>query len=116
MWTKHLIVIGAASELRVKFRTFQPQHPPPDPLPPTRFSSFPTDRSNSVAVLLQFVFVCASVMSHEAFVLLVFVPHLAFFWSIGRGVLCNCGISWVSSLIFFYSETQWLFRPFDHPR
>ena len=29
----------------------------------------------------------------------LFVPYLSF-WYLGRAVLCDCGISWVSSLIF----------------
>ena len=53
---EHTFVIGAASELRVRFRASKPQ------------SSFPTDRSKAV-LLLQFFFVCASVISYMALAL-----------------------------------------------
>ena len=42
------------------------------------FSNFTTDRSKAV-LLLQFFFVCASVVSYVAFVMTLFVPHLSFF-------------------------------------
>ena len=61
-------------------------------------SSFPTDLSKAKP-MLQF-FGCASLASYMEFVLSLFVPHLSFFWGRGRDVLCDCGISWVSSLIF----------------
>ena len=35
-----------------------------------------------------------SVISYVAFVVSLFVPHLSL------GLLCHCGISWISSLIF----------------
>ena len=50
---------------------------------------------SSVTVLL-----CAFVVSYVAFVLSLFVPHLSFFWCLGRAMVCDCGISWVSSHIF----------------
>ena len=30
----------------------------------------------------------------------LFVPYLSFFWCLGKAVLRDCGISWISSLIF----------------
>ena len=53
-----------------------------------------------VVLLLQF-FVCVSVVSYVSFVLSLFVPHLSFFWCLEKAVLPDCGISWISSLIFF---------------
>ena len=44
------------------------------------------------AHLLQFFFFCASVFSYVAFVSLC-VPHLSFFWCIGRTMLRDSGIS-----------------------
>ena len=32
----------------------------------------------------------------------VFIPHRSFYWCLGRAVLPDCGISWVSSLIIFH--------------
>ena len=63
---------------------------------------FPTDHSKAI-LLLQFFFVSASVVSNVAFVLSLFVPHLPFFWCLGKAVLLDCGISRVSSLIFLPS-------------
>ena len=42
--------------------------------------------------------------SYVAYVLASFVSHLCFCSCLGRAVLCVCGISWVSSLIFFQSS------------
>ena len=51
--------------------------------------------------LLQFYFFFhASVVSFVAFVLSLFVPQLSFFWCLGKAVLRDWGISWISSLIF----------------
>ena len=50
--------------------------------------------------LLQFFF-WVLVVSYVTFVVSLFLPHLFYFWCLGRAMLCNCGISWVSSLIFF---------------
>ena len=53
--------------------------------------------------LLQFFFVCASVVSyvsHVAYVSSLFVSYL-FFGASERTVLRDCDIFWVSSLIFF---------------
>ena len=41
---------------------------------------------------------CVGVL-HEPFVLLLFVPHICFCWYLGKAVLRDCGISWVSSLV-----------------
>ena len=38
-----------------------------------------------------------SVISYVAFVVSLFIPHYFFLWYIGRSVLRDCGISWVSS-------------------
>ena len=48
---------------------------------------------------LVFFCLCASVVSYVAFVLSLFVPHLSFFWCLGRDVFRDCGISWVYSHI-----------------
>ena len=32
------------------------------------------------------------------------VPYLSFFWCLGRAVFGDCGISWVSLLIFFVEK------------
>ena len=45
----------------------------------------------------------ASAVSKLALVLSLFVPHLSFFWYLGKAIFCDCGISWVSSLISFLS-------------
>ena len=60
-------------------------------------AGFPTDRSK--AITLMQLFVCVSVVSYVAFTLSLFVPKLSFFWCLGKAVLTDCGISWVSSLI-----------------
>ena len=41
-------------------------------------------------------------VSYVAFVLSLFVPHLSFFWRLGRVVLRDNGISCISSLIDLY--------------
>ena len=41
-----------------------------------------------------------SVVSCMAFVLSLFVPHLLLFWCLGKAVLRDRGISWVSTYIF----------------
>ena len=64
-------------------------------------SSFPSDCSKMVP-LLQFIFVCASVILNVAFMLFLFV-HLSFF-CLGKAVLSSCGISWVSLLIFMQKK------------
>ena len=61
-------------------------HPHPHPL-----LSFPTDRYKVVS-LLQLFFVRASVVSY-----VTFVPSFCF--CLGKVVLRQCGISWLSSLI-----------------
>ena len=50
---------------------------------------------------MQFSFVCTSVVSYMAFDMFLFVPHFYIFQCLGRVVLRDCGISWVSSFIFF---------------
>ena len=96
---------GAASELRVRFRantaglsTYLASAP--HSTHTHTHSSKSTDRIKAV-FLLQFLFVCAYVVSYEAFVLSLFVPHISFFWYLVSAVLCECGIFWVSLLIFF---------------
>ena len=46
-----------------------------------------------------------------AFVPSLFVPHLSFIWCLGRTVLRDCGIDWVS---FHTVEPQWLEHLWDH--
>ena len=58
--------------------------------------SFPTDHSNAVP-LLPFFFVYASEISYVAFLLSLFVPPLSSFWSLGKSVFRDCGISRISS-------------------
>ena len=53
-------------------------------------------------------FVCASVVSYVVFVLSFFVPHLTFFWCLGKAVFRDCGISWVSSLIFLLNGIHFI--------
>ena len=53
--------------------------------------SFPTARSKAVLFSLQLFFVSASMVSNVAFVLLLFVPHLAFFCCLGKAALRICG-------------------------
>ena len=65
-------------------------------------SSKSTDRIKAV-FLLQFLFVCAYVVSYEAFVLSLFVPHISFFWYLVSAVLCECGIFWVSFTYIFFN-------------
>ena len=48
------------------------------------------------------VLLCALIVSYMAFVLSLFVPYLSFFWCLGKAVLRDYGISWVSSLIFLH--------------
>ena len=63
-------------------------------------SSFPTDHSNVTTLLLQFFFVCASVISYMTSVLSVFVPNLSFVLRFRKIVLRNCGLI-VYLLIFW---------------
>ena len=37
-------------------------------------------------------FVCATVVAFVAFKLSLFVPHLPFYWSLGRALIRDCGI------------------------
>ena len=48
------------------------------------------------------VFVSASVVSYVAFVLSLFMSHLSYFWCLGRVLLCDCGVSRVSSRTCLY--------------
>ena len=43
--------------------------------------------------------VYAPVFSYVVFVLSLFIPHLSFFWCIGRAALRDDVISWILSLI-----------------
>ena len=77
------------------FCFLNPRHPHPITLLP---SSFPNDHSKAIP-LLEFFFVCASVVS-VAVDLSLFVPQLSFFWCLGRAVLRDFDISSVPSHIF----------------
>ena len=68
------------------------------------FSSFSTDCSKAL-LLLHPVFVCASVVSHVAYVLFLFVFHLCCFWCLGRAVLRDCDFSLVSPLVCFITSS-----------
>ena len=64
----------------------------------------------SVVVLL-----CVSAVLCVVFVLSLFDPHLSFYWCLGSAMLRDCGISWVSVIIFFIAlpglrEPDILFR------
>ena len=48
------------------------------------------------------VLLCALIVSDVTFVLSLFVPYLFFFWCLGKAVLRDYRISWVSSLIFLH--------------
>ena len=54
--------------------------------------------------LFQFFFVCASVVSYVAFALSLCASHLSFFWCLGKAVLRDCSIFWVSSLKRIFVE------------
>ena len=53
----------------------------------------------SPRLLLQFFFICASVISCVAFVVSSILSHLSFLWCLGKAVYLDCGLFWVSSLI-----------------
>ena len=52
--------------------------------------------------LLQLFYAFMSIVSFVTFVFLLFVSHLSHVWSLGKAVLHNCDISWVSSYICFF--------------
>ena len=60
---------------------------------------------SKVVPLLHFFCICASVVSHLAFVMSLFVPFLLI-WCLGKAVLCDCDISWVSSHILFRKKER----------
>ena len=68
-----------------------------------------TDSSNAVP-LLHFFLACASVVSYVVFVLSLYVPHLSFFWCLGKAILPGCVIFLISSLIFVHSDVSFLSR------
>ena len=82
----------------------RPQHPPQSP-PPSSFFYWPFQGCSSVAV-----FLCESVVSYVTFVLVLFVPHLSFSWCLVKVVLRACGISWVASYLFLYTENWAKYR------
>ena len=55
--------------------------------------------------LLQFFFVSASVISCLEFVVFLCICYLSFLLCLGRSVLRDCGIPWVSSLKFCICES-----------
>ena len=71
----------------------------------TPINSFPTGHSKTVP-LLQFFFVCASVVSYVAFVLSLFVPHLSFFWNLGKAGLPDCSVFWNLHLRYIFIVTH----------
>ena len=113
MWTEHIFAIWIL-ELHQNhpIPSLRTQPPPHTHTHIHKHPSFPTDRSKAIP-LLQFFFVCVSVMLYVAFVVSLFVPHLSFPFcpgrvvsSIGRHyvpivppyttvVLVLCSISWV---------------------
>ena len=52
-----------------------------------------------VVPLLGLFFVLALLISYIAFVLSLFVPHLSFFWRLGKAKLRDFGIFWVSTYL-----------------
>ena len=58
-------------------------------------------------IYCSFLFSCATGVSCVAFVSSLVVPHLSFIWCHGRAVLRDCGISWVSSLVFSIGSIFW---------
>ena len=82
------------------FRDVNPRQPTP--------AVFCTDSS---VRLLKFFIVCTSLVSYVAFVLSLFVPHLAFVWCLGRAVLHDSAISWISPLVFFSWNLRWVQLP-----
>ena len=49
---------------------------------------------------LCFILLCVSMVLYMAFVLSLFVRHLSFSWCLGKAVLRDCDISFLSSHIF----------------
>ena len=58
------------------------------------------DSTLKVRLFLQSFFVLASVVSYTAFVLSLFGTRLFFFLCLGKTILRDCDISWVSLPIF----------------
>ena len=54
--------------------------------------------------LLQFFFVCASVVMYVEFIVSIFVPFSSF--SAWKGCACDCSLSWVHHLYFLPSDGQ----------
>ena len=69
------------------------------------FRASKTGLSSRVVFLLTipplcFFIVCTLVVSYVVFDLSLFVSYLSFCWCLGKAVLRECGIFWVSSLLF----------------
>ena len=89
-----------------QWKPMQQQLPSPQP---QQFFFF-TDCSKEFP-LLQFFFVhqwfhMRCLLFLVFFFFPLFVPHLSF-WCLGKAFLCDCGISWVSSLIFWPRNVGW---------
>ena len=98
MRIKHTVVIRSC--IRIKGKTdFRPQY---------FFCFFFFCLSFQGGCSVAVPFVCASVVSYVVFVLSFFVPHLTFFWCLGKAVFRDCGISWVSSLIFLLNGIHFI--------
>ena len=84
-----MLVIGAASELRVRFRASKAVLSRPPHLTQFRVVFYwPFQGGFSVTALL---YLCV-VISYVVFVLSSFVPPLSFVWCLGSAVLRDCGI------------------------
>ena len=80
----------------------------PDPAPsPLSNSSFSTDRSKAIP-LLQFSFVCVSMVSYVAFCVVHICSSLSFFWCLGRSVLCDENFLGISLIFFFLNMADTL--------
>ena len=57
-----------------------------------------------VVVVVVVFFVCFFVvfLFFVVFFWSLFVPHISFFWCLGKAVLRDFGLSWLSSLIFYH--------------
>ena len=84
MQTEHIFVIWRCLRIKDEVRTSKPG---------LRLQkNVSTDLRSMAVPLLQFFFVCASVISYVAFVLSLFVPQLFFCWFLGRALLRDCDI------------------------
>ena len=108
MWTGNMFFVGAAQELKVRFRARKICLSP-------RFSFiylfffflfFSTDRSRAVSLLQSSLLVRLRFHTYVAFESSLFVSHLSFCCCLGKAVIRECGISLVFLLIFLAHLSQ----------